>query len=45
MGVHVLAVAVGETFVGSFYLEPELFVEGYGRRVVLVDAEVQPRVA
>src|SRR5918995_5597358 len=43
VGVHVFAVSICESLVGSLYLEPELLVEGYGGRIVHVYAEVQPR--
>src|SRR5215204_1211211 len=42
VGVHVLALAEGESPVGSFYLESELLVESYGGRIVHVHAEIQP---
>jgi hypothetical protein len=32
-----------ESPVGSLYLEPEFLVEGYGRHIICVYAEVQPR--
>src|SRR5215216_3471218 len=43
VGIHVFAVAIRESPVGSLYLEPELLVEGYGGRIICVYAEIQSR--
>ena len=43
VGIHVFAVAIGESSVGSSISKQNFLVEGYGGRIIRVHAKVQPR--